>query len=85
MHPVSHSNSTYSCNPQQGHLSSLGCFTGFPQHLSMLISFHKIPVKKLGKAVIPILKTRVRSREVENMTALCRDTPSISGLERVLH
>lgn len=55
------------------------------EYLSILICFPKFLVKKLGKAVIPILRTRVRSREVENMTALCKDTLSMSDLERVLH
>lgn len=52
------------------------------QHVNL---FSQDPCEEVGKAVIPILKTRVRSREVENKTALCRDTPSISALERVLH
>lgn len=55
------------------------------EHLSVLICFPKFLVKKLGKAVIPILGKRVRSREVENMTALCKDTLSMSDLEWVLH
>lgn len=48
--------------------------------------FSQDPCEEVGKSCYnPILKTRVRSREVENMTALCGDTLSISALERVLH
>lgn len=63
----------------------LYCVSLASEHLKVLICCHKTLVKKLGKVAVPILQTTGRSREVENTTTLCRNTPSMSVLERVLH